>query len=305
MKNTNMENFQNIDKGVESLIKFFNELQQEASFGANGKQFEESIKSKLINNNFITGSFDKKSGTNYIIKHTRNLTDKDLNKKDGYYDQIKRLVVNDKTNVEILSNPLKDYFNDNIYIYIYQPFGSQNFPDFLVLTKNWLIPIETKFSTKKNKKNSITKQSENLAKLNVLPKWNSNIPKANTIYLFANNEYLTFFIGNDYLSTEVRNKLIKYFDEFDEDNKLKLLKEELIKDYDNIVKNNQYYVGNPTGICPSIRIDYLTKKDFKFGLNTFEPKHNKNGIFDFSKNNKWEEHVFDFLNNLKYIDNKQ
>lgn len=188
-----------------------------------------------------------------------------------------------------------------IYIYIYQPFGSQNFPDFLILTKNWLIPIETKFSTKKRSNNSLNKQNDRNSKLNVLPKWNSNIPKANTIYLFANNEYLTFFVGNDYLSTEVRNKLIKYFDDFDEENKLEILKRNLIEDYNKKVKNEIQSVGNPTGICPSIRVDFLTRNDFKFGSKIFNPKDNKNGIFDFSKNNEWEKHVFDFLNELKQI----
>ncbi|WP_322908971.1 hypothetical protein [Mycoplasmopsis felis] len=61
-----------------------------------------------------------------------------------------------------------------IYIYIYQPFGSQNFPDFLILTNNYVIPLEVKFS-KKNKNSE-------------LPKWNSNVPKSNAIYLYVNSK---------------------------------------------------------------------------------------------------------------------
>lgn len=105
-----------VDKGIQSLIEFLKKLQKNTSYGANGKDFENSIKSILINGGFIEASFDSKEQSKFIINHITNLNKKEFNR--DYYDKIKNMVVNDKNNVEILVNPLNNFFNENIYIYI-------------------------------------------------------------------------------------------------------------------------------------------------------------------------------------------
>ncbi len=115
------------------------------------------------------------------------------------------------------------------------------------MTKNWIIPLEIKYSTHNNDKSK--------------PKWNSNIPKANTIYLFANPNNLTFFIGSDYLSPQIRDEYIDYFSDFDEDKRLQELEAKI-----SLMKlqlNNE--LNNPFGLYPKIRIDYLERKNFESG----------------------------------------
>ncbi|APJ38692.1 hypothetical protein [Mycoplasmopsis pullorum] len=180
----------------------------------------------------------------------------------------------DKEMIEFIKNPFKQYFNSNsnIHLYIKEPFGSQNFPDFLIFTKNYIFPLEIKFS---NKVNSLT-----------TPKWNSNIPKGNSIYLFANREKTNtplLFFGNDYISNEIRNKMIKHFANFKEKQKL----EKLLRDIQRM--NNPY---NPFGIYPKIRTDFLSSRQFIFGND-----ENLN-IFDFAKKMKWVDNVFNTLQEL-------
>ncbi len=83
--------------------------------------------------------------------------------------------------------------------YITQPFGSQQYPDILIFTEKKIIPIEVKYSNK-NKSSPI---------------WNSNLPKANGLYIFGsyNLKDITFFCGKDVLSMEERSELINFFED--------------------------------------------------------------------------------------------
>ncbi|GAA7525521.1 hypothetical protein MMM114_01480 [Helicobacter pylori] len=93
--------------------------------------------------------------------------------------------------------------------FLYQPFGSQNYPDFLVFICDYVVGIEIKFS--KNDKGEKNLQTSR-------PMWNSNLPKPNAIYVYGvANANITFFKGSDILSYETREVLLKYFDTLDKD----------------------------------------------------------------------------------------
>ena len=83
--------------------------------------------------------------------------------------------------------------------FIRGPFGSQNYPDFIIFTGKYAVPIEIKYS-----KESQTK-----------PFWNSGIPRANGIYIFGSYKKgdITFFLGRDVLNKDRRTALIKFFEE--------------------------------------------------------------------------------------------
>ena len=82
--------------------------------------------------------------------------------------------------------------------YIIQPFGSQNYPDFLVFWGDMLFGIETKYS----------KSGQGH------PVWNSGLPRPNGIYIFGASgaQDLTFFRGNDVLSVADARQLHDFFD---------------------------------------------------------------------------------------------
>lgn len=118
-----------------------------------------------------------------------------------------------------------------------------------------------------------------------MPKWNSNIPKSNSLYLFASTtkENPIMFLGSDYISNEVHNIFLDYFENFNEKDQIDSLKKKT-----NLL-NNKY---NPFGLYPKIRTDFLKRNDFVFG------NDEKLNIFDFAKKMKWNENVISFLEGL-------
>lgn len=94
--------------------------------------------------------------------------------------------------LEIPNNNLKRTF-------IYQPYGSQQFPDFIVFTDKKVIPLEIKFSTQSQSK----------------PIWNSNVPRAGAFYIFGSYglKDITFFCGDDILATKHRKSLYGFFND--------------------------------------------------------------------------------------------
>lgn len=94
--------------------------------------------------------------------------------------------------LDIPSNNLKQTF-------IYQPYGSQQFPDFIVFTDKKVVPLEVKFSTKSQSK----------------PIWNSNVPRANAFYIFGSYglKDITFFCGADVLAAKHRRGLYGFFND--------------------------------------------------------------------------------------------
>lgn len=103
----------------------------------------------------------------------------------------------EKLGSSLIKNPFKQ--NELKDCFIYQPFGPQNYPDFLVFTKNFIVPVEIKYSSKRQ----------------IRPVWNSNLPKDKAIYIFGSfgKGDVTFFWGGDALPQDERKELVEVFDE--------------------------------------------------------------------------------------------
>ena len=93
-----------------------------------------------------------------------------------------------------LHNPSPDYKSH----YIEQPFGTQEYPDLVVLDGTRLACIEIKFSTREA----------------VRPMWNGGLPRQNGIYLFGSRGKadLTYFRGGDLLTEEEAKSMHDFFD---------------------------------------------------------------------------------------------
>ena len=80
---------------------------------------------------------------------------------------------------------------------IYHPYGSQQYPDFLVFTDTRVLPLEVKFGKGKR------------------PVWNSGLPRPNGFYIFgsSNHRQITFFRGIDVISKEEAAQLHEFFKE--------------------------------------------------------------------------------------------
>ena len=128
---------------------------------------------------------------------------------DNILSSIKKNIL-DKKSDSLIDNiyALKDKSMENCFVC--QPYGSQEFPDFLIFASKKIISIEIKYSSGKSSK----------------PMWNSNLPKANAIYIFGSYGLsdVTFFLGRDVLSMEERIELIGFFE-----NNAKRLEEEFRK----------------------------------------------------------------------------
>ena len=98
---------------------------------------------------------------------------------------------------EILPNELKSEGKKYTNIFVHQPYGSQQFPDFLVFTENNIYSVESKYSKQNGNK----------------PVWNSNLPKSTAIYIFGcyAKRDVTFFIGEDILPQNERVILNQFF----------------------------------------------------------------------------------------------
>lgn len=161
------------------LEKVFKDIQQNKEHwlqSRRGDDFEQRFETSL-----------KKHGFNRIFKTD---IDKDL------FKQIKAKIQDKKSN-EIVENPLQES-REFCGCFIFQPFGSQNFPDFLIFAKRNLLAVEIKYSKDRA----------------VKPMWNSNLPKGKAVYIFGSYllKDITFFIGEDALPMEERVRLIDFFE---------------------------------------------------------------------------------------------
>ncbi|MCR8679639.1 MULTISPECIES: hypothetical protein [Campylobacter] len=242
---------------MNNLNKFFESIckdRAKITGSPDGKIFEENFKSYL-----------KRSGFNEM---SLTIIDDGLKR---FLKEIKPKILS-KNDTQILKNSIylnntnrKDYAN----FFIWQPYGSQNFPDFLVFCQNYIFAIETKFSSKTSNK----------------PMWNSNIPKENSIYVFASYQQrdLTFFLGHDVIEKKEREELLILWQKTDEEyNKW-------TKSFRDKINAGKF--SNEYGFTTYIRKAYEQK-------NT----HNKNAILNFFKNKnrkKLEDNVFEFINKHK------
>ncbi|MEE3776309.1 hypothetical protein V2I28_02235 [Campylobacter sp. CX2-4080-23] len=242
---------------MNNLNKFFESIckdRAKITGSPDGKIFEENFKSYL-----------KRSGFNEM---SLTIIDDGLKR---FLKEIKPKILS-KNDTQILKNSIylnntnrKDYAN----FFIWQPYGNQNFPDFLVFCQNYIFAIETKFSSKTSNK----------------PMWNSNIPKENSIYVFASYQQrdLTFFLGHDVIEKKEREELLILWQKTDEEyNKW-------TKSFRDKINAGKF--SNEYGFTTYIRKAYEQK-------NT----HNKNAILNFFKNKnrkKLEDNVFQFINKHK------
>ncbi|WQU08640.1 type II restriction endonuclease [Helicobacter pylori] len=212
------------------LEKVFQEITNKRKFFASsstGEQFENQFRNELKKHfSEINGDLTEE------LSHIEEKPNKEIKTA---FNQLKKQVL-EKNHPHTLKNPfsnLKSHF-------LYQPFGSQNYPDFLIFIFDHVVGIEIKFS--KNDKGEKNLQTSR-------PMWNSNLPKPNAIYVYGvANANITFFKGSDILSYETREVLLKYFDTLDKD-------EESLK---NALKD----LENPFGFAPYIRKAYEHKKEF-------------------------------------------
>jgi hypothetical protein len=212
---------------------------------SSGEEFENRIKSSLKRNRF-----------NEIYQDQ-------LDSK--IYAQLKSKVI-DKRATDIIPNDLVGEEFKNCYIY--QPYGSQNFPDFLVFTDKHILAIEIKYS--KNNNSS--------------PMWNSNLPKANAVYIFGSYglKDITFFLGGDILPHEERIRLLDFFD------KTKKMEKEFKNEMKELFESGQ--IKQAKGFKVYVRRAYDQSQ-------IINPAAEKN-YFRFSDREEMEQAVLDLCDKL-------
>lgn len=128
--------------------------------------------------------------------------------------------------------------------FVQQPFGSNNYPDFVILGTEYVLPVEVKSIIDSTSK---------------LPKWNSGLPRPYGNYVFANTKLrdITFFRGQDIITAEEYHSLQDFF--------------EAVKHIEQHV--NTYHSSQQYGFHAYIRKDYNQGKQF-----------NPNAITDFFGN---------------------
>lgn len=146
-----------------------------------GKHLEDRFEEELRKNNFIP----------LRLKLIESEASAKQDKKQ--WQTLKKEILQ-KGNNELIKN---NFPASTHYTYFRSPYGSQNFPDFLVFTNQFIIPIELKASKRTGSK----------------PMWNSNLPKANCIYIFASfgKRDITFFRGTDVIEEKLSNQLWNFF----------------------------------------------------------------------------------------------
>ncbi|MBN0970433.1 hypothetical protein [Mycoplasma phocoeninasale] len=237
-----------------------------------GEDFEANFMKLLRKEGFI----HIKAGKNFSAAQSeiKELEKNSTFSSDAELKQILKKIkeqILDKTSTELVENPFQNF---NEY-FIYQPYGSQNFPDFLVFSSKYIIPIETKFSKYEDKLKS--------KEISSRPVWNSNLPKANAIYLYAvSGRDTTFFMGSDILNNDVRRILIEYFENLDKGT----------DQLDKLLSN----LDNNFGFYPYIRKAYEQKQE----KSTYQ-KDGKIAIESYfsNKRDQRENTVIDFLSSLE------
>lgn len=207
---------------MSKLITFFDSLDKEKAALTNassGKDFESNIELKL-----------KKSGFSKISLETDD-------KLYNYLQEIKEQVQSKLKNT-LLPNSL--YLKDATYkdVFVWQPYGSQDFPDYLLLTEHKIFAVEIKYSTKTGSK----------------PMWNSNLPKKDALYIFGSygKKDITYFRGEDILPEKERKFISKIWDDTE------TAYEKWKKEYADKLASGE--IVNTFGFEPYIRKAYQQKK---------------------------------------------
>lgn len=180
------------------------------------------------------------------------------------YAKIKKMIINKKSDA-FVTNTVKDKFKNK---YIYQPYGSQNFPDFLIFTEEHIVALEIKYATKMAK----------------CPMWNSNLPKANAFYIFGSYNLgdIMFFYGNDILPQEERIMLLNFFDD------IKKAEDEFKSKVKELY--NKEKIKNDKGFMVYVRKAYSQGKQ----INKFA----ETDYFNFTNRKELEDNVIKISSNI-------
>lgn len=159
------------------ISELFQKLRDDTDFfltSNTGKDFEDRVAQALSNLGLLVMLPEKDFSPDRFSAIKRHVSQKD---KDSFID------VEEKE---------KRHF-------VKQPFGSQNYPDFLIFSNKKVIPLEIKYSKQNQGK----------------PMWNSNLPRPNGFYIFGayKRKDITFFCGDDVLEQERRQKMIAFFNQ--------------------------------------------------------------------------------------------
>ena len=121
--------------------------------------------------------------------------------------------------------------------YIYQPNGSQDYPDFMVFEHDQVVCLEVKFSKQPH------------------PVWNSGLPRPNGFYILgcSATKDITFFHGRDVVTRDESKKLHEFFDH------LKAEQQRF---------NEQHMSGQSHGFAVYIRKAFEQKKMYNPNANT-------------------------------------
>jgi len=164
---------------------------------------------------------------------------KELVKKEKVKWQKLRREVQRKENNELITNDFPSWTSES---FVYSPYGSQNYPDFLIFTSKYIIPIELKASTREG----------------IKPMWNSHLPKSNSLYIFASygKQDITFFRGSDVIEEELSKKLWDFF------GRVKRVKEEFSKSLSKSERGWKPYIRvafeqAKTLLLPKNKLDYF------------------------------------------------
>ena len=169
------------------------------------------------------------------------------------FKELKKLIGEKNTEKETIN-----CFSNFKKHFVFQPLGSQNYPDFILFLPKFIIPIEVKFSEKEAKK----------------PVWNSNLPRHNGFYLFGNYKYseIVIFKGEFVLSKIERKKLISFWEKIKENE----------KNFLNNLKKMIFPLNDlklEYGFVPYARRAYdQTKKINKKAITNFFDNPNKNKL---------------------------
>lgn len=248
------------------------------SISENGNQFESRFINRL--KSFGFNQITKKGNTDSIVKELsviENLS-KDIIEENWKKLKIKIL---EKNSIELVPNNFKKVRQ----CFIHQPFGSQNFPDFLIFLNDIVMPIEIKFSTNTSKKDF--KLDTELDLNSFRPMWNSNLPKPNAIYIYAiSGITTTFFKGADVLDYDTRKILLDFFENLGSDNNC----------WDEL-NHKLSGVKNDFGFYPYIRKAYEQKNEHS----TYIDKNNNKVVESYFSENRInrENNVISFLMNIE------
>ncbi len=103
-----------MDNGINLLIEALVEITNTTSNGNKGEDFESQISQILSKVGFTKCSLEFKSPIS-ISKSLPNLSKNEYNELTKI---IKDSII-EKNNIQVVKNPFSNYFNSNIYIYIY------------------------------------------------------------------------------------------------------------------------------------------------------------------------------------------